>query len=151
VKHFLLSIALNSVSKFTARVLPSIKEYQIRRGTLPKRLTFSLAALLAFYRGTELRNGALVGKRGSEEYLIKDSLTVLEAVQTAWKAYDGSPCAVEKLCAGLLAQRALWHEDITAIPGLVAGVTTQLKLILNKGAGAALAAIENDPIDLAKR
>ena len=53
VKHQLLSIALNSVSKFKARVLPTILEYYEQRGGLPKCLTFSLAALIAFYRTDE--------------------------------------------------------------------------------------------------
>ncbi|MBQ9764678.1 MAG: tagaturonate reductase [Lachnospiraceae bacterium] len=50
VKHRLLSIALNSVSKFTARVLPTILEYYEQNKKLPECLTFSLAALLAFYK-----------------------------------------------------------------------------------------------------
>ena len=53
VKHQLLSIALNSVSKFKARVLPTILEYNEQKGYLPKCLTFSLAALIAFYRTDE--------------------------------------------------------------------------------------------------
>lgn len=53
VKHQLLSIALNSVSKFKARVLPTLLEYYEERGTLPKCMTFSLAALIAFYRTEE--------------------------------------------------------------------------------------------------
>lgn len=53
VKHQLLSIALNSVSKFKARVLPTIVEYYEAHGVLPKCMTFSLAALIAFYRTDE--------------------------------------------------------------------------------------------------
>ena len=53
VKHQLLSIALNSVSKFKARVLPTIMEYYKANGKLPKCMTFSLAALIAFYRTEE--------------------------------------------------------------------------------------------------
>ncbi len=53
VKHQLLSIALNSVSKFKARVLPTLLEYYEERETLPKCMTFSLAALIAFYRTEE--------------------------------------------------------------------------------------------------
>ena len=53
VKHQLLSIALNSVSKFKARVLPTIMEYYEANGKLPKCMTFSLAALIAFYRTEE--------------------------------------------------------------------------------------------------
>lgn len=53
VKHQLLSIALNSVSKFKARVLPTIMEYYEMNKSLPKCMTFSLAALIAFYRTNE--------------------------------------------------------------------------------------------------
>lgn len=53
VKHALLSISLNSVSKWRARCLPSLLGYVERFGRLPKRLAFSLAALMAFYCGIE--------------------------------------------------------------------------------------------------
>ena len=51
IKHNLISIALNSVSKYRVRVLPSLLEYRAANHRLPSALTFSLAALLAFYRG----------------------------------------------------------------------------------------------------
>lgn len=57
VKHQLLSIALNSVSKFKARVLPTLLEYYEERGVLPKCMTFSLAALIVFYRTAEANDG----------------------------------------------------------------------------------------------
>ena len=41
VKHQLLSIALNSVSKLRARVLPTILEYREQRGSLPQCTTSS--------------------------------------------------------------------------------------------------------------
>ncbi len=57
IKHYLSSIALNSVSKFKVRVLPSILEYHKRFGKLPEALTFSLAKLIEFYR-TDMTNDA---------------------------------------------------------------------------------------------
>ena len=50
IKHYLLSIALNSVSKYQVRVLPSVLEYIKENNKEPKCLVFSLAALIAFYR-----------------------------------------------------------------------------------------------------
>lgn len=50
IKHMLLSIALNSVSKFKVRVLPTIHEYKEKFNAYPPALTFSMAALIAFYR-----------------------------------------------------------------------------------------------------
>ena len=52
VKHALLSIALNSVSKWKVRVLPSLLGSLQQNRRLPPALTFSLAALIHFYRGT---------------------------------------------------------------------------------------------------
>ncbi len=57
IKHLLLSIALNSVSKFKARVLPTILEYKDEFGKYPKGLVFSLAALIAFYRTDAANDG----------------------------------------------------------------------------------------------
>ncbi len=50
--HFLLSIALNSVSKWSVRCMPSLLTYWRRNDSCPPCLTFSIAALLRFYRGT---------------------------------------------------------------------------------------------------
>lgn len=50
IKHQLRSIALNSVSKFAVRVLPSISEYKKLNGIYPKCLTMSLAFLISFYK-----------------------------------------------------------------------------------------------------
>ena len=50
IKHYLSSIALNSVSKFKVRVLPSILEYVKRYGEIPKTLLFSLLKLIEFYK-----------------------------------------------------------------------------------------------------
>ena len=58
IKHYLLSIALNSVSKFKVRVLPSITEYIARKAEIPTLLTFSLASLIAFYKTDKANDDA---------------------------------------------------------------------------------------------
>jgi len=55
IKHYLSSIALNSVSKFKVRVLPSITEYIKRFGKMPETLIFSFAKLIDFYK-TDMTN-----------------------------------------------------------------------------------------------
>ncbi len=55
IKHMLSSIALNSVSKFKVRVLPSILAYRERFGKNPETLLFSFAKLIDFYR-TDMTN-----------------------------------------------------------------------------------------------
>ena len=55
IKHMCSSIALNSVSKFKVRVLPSITEYIKRKGEMPKHLLFSFTRLIEFYK-TDMPN-----------------------------------------------------------------------------------------------
>ena len=68
IDHSLLAIALNSTSKWKARVMPSVLEYVKRRGELPPCLTLSFAAYIAFYHKAQARNGnCLVGCRGNSD------------------------------------------------------------------------------------
>ena len=55
IKHYLSSIALNSVSKFKVRVLPSILEYVKRFNKMPDTLIFAFSKLIEFYR-TDMTN-----------------------------------------------------------------------------------------------
>ena len=50
IKHRLRSIALNSVSKFSVRVLPTILDYKEKFGSYPKGFSLSLAYLIFFYK-----------------------------------------------------------------------------------------------------
>ena len=50
IQHKWRSIALNSVSKFAVRVLPTILEYKEQNGVYPKHLSLSLAYLIYFYK-----------------------------------------------------------------------------------------------------
>lgn len=76
IKHLLLSIALNSVSKFKVRDLPSLLEYVKMNGSEPKCLVFSLAALIKFYKGDEANDDANVMefmKSASVEEILKNT------------------------------------------------------------------------------
>lgn len=112
INHLLLSISLNSVSKFRTRVLPSILEYHKRTGGLPRELTYSFAALLAFYKGTEIKDGVLIGNRNGEEYKITDDMHVLEFFKNAW---SNPETIVSQTCANI----EFWGVDLTALPGFV--------------------------------
>lgn len=120
VKHALLSISLNSISKWRARVLPTFKDSLAATGKLPKWLTYSLAALLAFYRTTEKGDGCLIGHRGDNTYEIHDDADKLAIVAEA----AGLPTA--DYAATILKQTDSWGEDLTAVPGLLDAVVQTL-------------------------
>ena len=88
IRHMLSSIALNSVSKFKVRVLPSILEYIKRYGKMPETLIFSFAKLIDFYM-TDMTNddpsvtafmkSATVGEILANEKLWGEDLSFLES------------------------------------------------------------------------
>ena len=84
IKHYLSAIALNSVSKFKVRVLPSILEYRKRFETAPKTLMFSFAKLIDFYKTD----------------MTQDDPEVVEFMKS-------------HTTAEILANDALWGEDLS--------------------------------------
>lgn len=74
INHYLLSIALNSVSKFKVRVLPSILGYMEEYKKEPECLVFSLAALILFYRTEEAKDDEEV-LRFMKTAAVKDILS----------------------------------------------------------------------------
>lgn len=78
IVHLLSSIALNSVSKFKVRVLPSLLEYIKRYNKMPETLLFSFAKLIDFYK-TDMTNDdpdvvAFMKSNGVKEILANDKL-----------------------------------------------------------------------------
>jgi tagaturonate reductase len=114
IKHELISIALNSISKFKTRVLPSILEYSSRNKSLPPNLVFSLAALIRFYKGE--CNGVNIP--------LQDSPEVLAFFSSAWKA--PSLAAISKLVLG---NEEFWGLNLDKIDHLTESVTQYLELM----------------------
>jgi tagaturonate reductase len=141
IKHQLLSIALNSVSKFQVRILGTMLDYHRLRGTLPARLVFALAALMAFYRG-KLRGGIWVGNRPAGEYPIKDDPDVLREFERAWALHAEGPVSAalaRPIALGILRQEALWGQDLdAALPGLTDTIAIHLEAITSQGIRPAL-------------
>ncbi|HXZ44848.1 MAG TPA: tagaturonate reductase, partial [archaeon] len=137
IKHYLLSIALNSTSKYRARVLPSVVDFQKRTGVLPPHLCFGLAALIAFYRGKTFRDGVLIGEHHGEEYRIVDDNPVLDFFSDLWRAYT-SPADLRALVTRVLANTSIWGQDLNALPGMTDAIATYLTAILDMGMVAAL-------------
>lgn len=53
LNHRLTSIALNSVSKWRARVLPSFKDYYEEKGEIPRNLATGFGYLMAMYKSVK--------------------------------------------------------------------------------------------------
>ena len=134
VDHLLMSISLNSTSKWKARVMPSFLEYIEKYGELPKAATMSLAAYIAFYssRIQGLSDAGMTCVRpNGDSYLVQDDAWVLEFYN------DHKDDAPEALVHAVLTNTRMWDQDLTQIKGLEEAVTADLKLILKEGAEAA--------------
>ena len=127
VKHALLSISLNSVSKWRARCMPSFLGYAEQFGKLPAHLTFSLAALMAFYTGNEIRDGALIGNRGEEEYKIMDDAAVLEFFA------ENSGKDTDEFAKAFLGREDFFGQDLNQVEGLTETVAGYLSDIRELG------------------
>lgn len=123
IKHYLMSISLNSMSKFKTRVLPSILQYQRINNTLPKRLVFSFAALIAFYKGD----------RDGEKIDLKDDEDILALYNNLWSNYDGTRQGLKDIVEEVLGYVKTWEMDLNKVEGLSQQVIDYLEVILEKG------------------
>ncbi|MDY6399715.1 MAG: tagaturonate reductase [Synergistales bacterium] len=137
VNHELMSISLNSTSKWRARNMPSFLEYVEEKKALPPCLTMSLAAYIAFYSSNvkELNDKGLVCSRGTNDYTISDDRWALEFY---FAHKDDTP---EALVHAVLTNQEMWGQDLTKIAGLEAQVVADLKKIRTDGAKAAFKSV----------
>ncbi|EGT3571402.1 tagaturonate reductase [Citrobacter amalonaticus] len=123
IKHQLLSIALNGMTKFRTRILPQLLAGQRMSGKLPARLTFALAALIAFYRG----------ERNGEAYPVQDDAHWISRFKQLWGQHGDRQISTQQLVSDILAVEAHWEQDLTKVAGLVEQVSADLDAILTKG------------------
>jgi len=140
--HRLIEISLNSVAKYWTRCLPSVLQSVKKNGSVPKLLGFSIAALIAFYNGTEIKENAkgqkcLVSKREDGEYENLDTLPVLEFFAALNKETKDAKVIAKKVLSNV----DFWKEDLTKVAGLEAAVAGHLADIQSKGMKKALADI----------
>ncbi|WP_425635827.1 tagaturonate reductase [Algoriphagus yeomjeoni] len=115
IVHELKSIALNSISKFKVRVLPSLLAYYELKKEWPEKLILSFAALLVFYKGNYK----------GVEIPVNDNPTLMTEFKSAW-ALDSTKEVVDKL----LSERGYWGGDLRGYEGLVEAVTEAVDQLL---------------------
>ncbi len=136
VNHELMSISLNSTSKWRARNMPSFLEYIELTGKLPTCLTMSFAAYIAFFSNDiqELNENGLVCRRPKGNcYTCSDDRWALEFY------YNHRNDTPEQLVHAVMTNQQMWGQDLTQIPGFEQATVDNLKMIRTKGAEAAYA------------
>lgn len=99
LNHQLTSIALNSISKWRARVLPTFRDFFAANGRIPEHLTVGFSCLMHLYR--------------TKYAELKDDAEVLSFFASGKPLKD------------FLSDRTVWGEDLTAYPLFLETVTAQ--------------------------
>lgn len=123
LKHQLMSIALNSTSKFVARLLPALKDYLALEGKLPKRIVLAFSALLLFYKG----------ECNGERIELKDDADVLSFFKESWAQYDLGKRDLHETINHILQNRDIWGENLNDVPGLSKMIVIFIDLIMQYG------------------
>jgi len=118
IKHLLLSISLNSHSKYNTRIFPTVSQYLKQEGTLPKRLVLALAALIQLFRD----------KEGTFTNDLKDNNEVLELYKTF-----SINTSLEQVVTKVFALESIWGNNLNQTEGLKALTIKFLQLIDQKG------------------
>ena len=118
IVHNLSSIALNSISKFKVRVLPSLLQYVQLKNKLPLNLTFAFACLIRFYKGNW--NG--------ETLPVQDSDDIIAKFSKIWESNNYTEVA-----NAVLSLEDYWGEDLTKVENLSLAIVLALKEMEENG------------------
>ena len=124
VKHMLMDISLNSMAKYKSRILPQVLETYKRTGKLPKRLLFSLAALIRFYKGVRENGDAIQ---------LRDDRHHLDMYADLWQENN-----YENIAKSVLGLENHWDMDLNSVEGMTELVAKYLENIDKNGVKKAL-------------
>jgi tagaturonate reductase len=126
IQHRLSAIALNSWSKFAARIAPQMLRYVDLHGRLPQRLVLALAATMRLYRGDVI--------------VLSDDAASLAWFSQGWDKVDSGRQTLLQLAQDWLANDKVWGRDMNLVPGLAQAVAAALQRIEQQGMRGALQA-----------
>lgn len=138
IRHQWQSIALNAMSKWETRNLPTLISYYNKNKKLPQKLVFSLAAMIAYFKGEKEGN----------PYKVQDDQWILDFYKEAWAECDGRPISIYKLVEKVLNLDKVWKRDLNKVPNLTITTSHYLFLIEQVGMKAAMKAVmsKNNPL-----
>ncbi|MFV2050280.1 tagaturonate reductase [Metabacillus sp. YM-086] len=134
VKHYLVDLGQNAVSKYKARVLPLFFEYLDKQNKIPVHMVFSLSGLIAYYRPIRVDGDEhMVGNRDLQEYQIRDSKDAVKTFAEAWNQYDGTSESLNKVVSIILSDEKLWGRSLVEISLLKEMVVNHLEDMVTLG------------------
>lgn len=117
IRHKLLDISLNSISKFKTRVLSSLIPFYEKFDAIPENMSKSFAALIYFYKG--------------EENPLRDDVKHIEFFGELWSVYEQTQ-DLDTLISKVLAYDTAWGKDLNEMNGLKSSILIHLKHFISK-------------------
>ncbi len=122
IRHELISISLNSTTKYLTRILPSVLDYNKKTGELPQLSLFAFASLMTFFKGD--RNGVAIPLKDDQEFLDKWS--------ELWTNHTNNKLSTIDLVKDVLSWEH-WGTNLNSIEGFADSVAKHVENILTNG------------------
>ncbi len=117
LNHQLISISLNSISKWRARVLPSFKDYYAKYGKIGAKLTAGFSYLMALYSLIRLVDGKYQVQLKDRTVELMDDKPYLD--------YFANGNSIESF----MADENVWGEDLTKYENFASEVLSNVEKI----------------------
>jgi tagaturonate reductase len=127
LKHEVLALQLNALSKIRVRLLPTLRDAVSLMGQVPPLLAMALAGQLLFYGGG-------VAQTGDAE--TRDNPTLVTALRASWAVEHESGLAAA--VHHMLSLVDVWGEDLTSVDGLEAAIVHDIEQMRKVGVLEAL-------------
>lgn len=127
IQHKLQDIAMNSISKFKVRLLPSVKGYVRTHNQLPNIMTEGLASLITLYHAEIIHDQWYGRGLHGERVLLRDDPDSLELFHQAWRKVDGKEWTIRQLVTSVLGSTVLWGEDLNEMANLHEAVSRHIE------------------------
>lgn len=128
IDHLLIKIALNGISKFKTRVLPTILNNIEQYDSIPTCLTFSWACLIYFYKGEY--NGYPIE--------LKDDEALIASFQSLWEDKENGAITIADMVGDILSWQEAWGQDLSHLSPLQKRLTQQVTTIEQHGLAHAI-------------
>ncbi|MNZ74090.1 Altronate oxidoreductase [compost metagenome] len=110
IRHRLSDIAMNSLSKFKVRVLPSLLHYAEHEEFVPGGLVQGFAGLLRYYKVKQTAEGFEGTTLKGDAYLVRDDAGLLEQLAAVWAKQQPIGETVKEL----LGLTEVWGQSLAA-------------------------------------
>lgn len=131
IHHLLLSISLNSMTKFATRIVPQLLNFVEIEGKVPKLMAHAIAGQIWMYRG----------QRNGESIELIDSESWMKHFHDWWAQVDNNEISLANLVQNVLGATWHWQQDLNDILGLADEVTAAIDSFVEQGVRGSLTEI----------